>query len=287
MSTVQPLVSVGIPTYNRAASVERAVRSVLAQTHANVEVVVSDDASPDDTAERLERLARDDPRVRFERNDRNLGHEGNFKQVMERSSGEYFMWLSDDDWLDDRYVEACLAALQADPSRALVAGQGRYYRDGEWVLDERPQNLLSARPLQRVAHYFAWVSMNGLLFGLARRELFADVPFKQEIGGDWLTVATFAYRGRVKTLTDVHVNRSIAGLSADPRRLARAFGLTGLRARCHHLFFGGAIVADLLWREPVYRSSPLPARLFTGVLSAAFVAVRFGLGPVVRLVGRA
>src|SRR3954447_17454687 len=132
MSTPEPLVSVGIPTYNRAATLERAVRSVLAQTYPNVEVVVSDDASPDDTMSMLERVAAEDARLRFERNDRNLGHAGNFRRVMERASGEYFMWLSDDDYVDPGYVEACLAALRADPSLVLVGGQGRYYRDGEF-----------------------------------------------------------------------------------------------------------------------------------------------------------
>lgn len=278
--------SVGIPTYNRAVSAQRAVRSVLAQSHSNVEVVVSDDASPDDTATTLEGVAAEDPRVRFERNERNLGHAGNFKRVMERSRGEYFMWLSDDDWIDPGYVEACLRVLETEPGHSLVAGQGRYHRDGAFQVAEHPQTLRSPRPLARVVRYYSRVSMNGLLFGIGRRELFAQVPFKQEIGGDWLTVATFAYRGRVKTLTEVHVNRSIAGLSEDPQRLARSFGITGLRARYHHFFFGGAVLADLLWREPVYRSSPLSARLAAGLASAAFIALRFGADAAWRAVRR-
>jgi glycosyltransferase involved in cell wall biosynthesis len=222
----------------------------------------------------LERVAAEDPRVRFERNDRNLGHAANFRRVVERTRGEYFMWLSDDDWLDPGYVDACLATLEADPSLALVGGQGRYFRDGEFVLDERPQNLLSRRPLARVAHYYAWVAMNGLLFGLGRRETFMAVPFKQVVGGDWLTVATIAYRGRVRTLEHVHVNRSIAGLSEDPQRLARSFGLSGVRERLHHAFSAAEIAAEIGWREPVYGASPRFARLATGLASGALVAVR-------------
>jgi glycosyltransferase involved in cell wall biosynthesis len=153
VSTRDPLVSVGIPTYNRAASLERAVRSALAQTHSNIEVFVCDDASADDTPATLARLAAEDPRVRFERNEQNLGHEGNFAKVARLARGDYFMWLSDDDHLDEGYVAACLAELLGDPSLVLVAGQGRYFRDGDWVLDERAQNLLSERPLVRVAQY--------------------------------------------------------------------------------------------------------------------------------------
>jgi glycosyltransferase involved in cell wall biosynthesis len=276
MSSPEPLVSVGIPTYNRSASVERAVRSVLGQDHSDLEVVVADDASPDDTWAALERLAAEDPRVRIHRNDRNLGHAGNFKQVMELARGEYFMWLSDDDWIDPGYVGECLRVLRAEPEHALVAGQAHYHRDGRFEVAERPNSSLERRPLVRVAHYYARVNLNGLLYGLGRHELFAAVPFKHEVGGDWLTVATFAYRGPVRTLTNVHVNRSIAGLSEDPERLARSFGLSGARARHHHLFIGRAILADLLWREPIYRSSPLIARAATGLFCAAAVTLRFG-----------
>ena len=110
-----PLVSIGIPTYNRAASVERAIRSALAQDHRALEVVVSDDGSTDGTGAAVRALAAADPRVRLISQPVNLGHARNFQAVLDAAAGEWFMWLSDDDWLDPAYVARCLAAAARRP----------------------------------------------------------------------------------------------------------------------------------------------------------------------------
>ncbi len=257
----EPLVSVGIPTYNRSRSLERAVRSVLAQEHRNLEVVVSDDASSDDTAAVGIALARADARVRFTSQPRNLGHAANYAWVLDAASGEYFMWLSDDDWLDAAYVGRCLAVLRGDPEVVLACGVARYHRDGEHVIDERPIDLDSARPGARLVRFFMRVSVNGPLFGVMRRQ---GLVFPQAVGGDWLFVAGMAMRGKVVTLCDVHVHRSITGLGADPERLAQSFGLEGLAARHHHF-----VVARSVWRA-FRRDAP-----FAAAASAVLIIARF------------
>lgn len=254
-----PLVSVGIPTYDRPEGLERAVRSALAQDERDLEVVVADDASPNPDVERVGRaLAAEDPRVRFVRNAENLGHDGNYQHVLELARGEHFMWLSDDDWIDPAYVSRCLAELRADPAAVLVCGAARY-DDG---VEERPITLLDPRPGARVARYFSRVSVNGPLFGVMRRADLLQVGFPPVPGGDWLLVARMAARGRVRTLRDVHIHRSASGIGGDAEGLARSFGLTGFFARHHHV-----LVARQVATLPVSRAAAL--------LSAALVLVRF------------
>src|SRR5436309_10768157 len=84
-----PLVSIGVPTYERAATLERAVQSALAQTHDRLEVVISDNGSGDRTEELCRELAARDPRVRYLRHERNLGSTANFNHLFEVCSGEY------------------------------------------------------------------------------------------------------------------------------------------------------------------------------------------------------
>src|SRR5450755_1365208 len=116
-----PLVTIGIPAYNRPADLERAVRSALAQDYSPIELLISDDASPDPEVARLgARLAEGDSRVRFVRQACNAGHAVNYQWLLKAARGAYFMWLSDDDWIDPSYVTHCLAALQADPATVLV-----------------------------------------------------------------------------------------------------------------------------------------------------------------------
>ena len=271
-----PRLSVGIPAYDRPAELERAARSALAQDVGDLEVIVSDDASPDPEVARVgERLAREDPRVRFTRQPRNLGHAGNYRWVLEAARGEHFMWLSDDDWLDPAYARRCLEALDAGPGLVLVAGLARYYRDGEHVVDERPIDLTSARPAERVVRYFWRVNMNGPLFGVARREDLLETPFREVVGGDWLLVAAMAARGGVRTLPDVHLHRSMSGLGADGQQLARSFGLEGLRARQHHFLVAREVARAVGWRDPAYAAIAPPARLAAALLSAVAVVVRF------------
>jgi glycosyltransferase involved in cell wall biosynthesis len=114
-----PLVSVCIPTYNYARLVARAVESALAQTHPNLEVLLIDDASTDDTAAVAERFA-DDKRFRFIRNERNVGLFANFNRCFELSAGEYVKILCADDWLHPRSVEDSVAILQAHPNAAMA-----------------------------------------------------------------------------------------------------------------------------------------------------------------------
>jgi glycosyltransferase involved in cell wall biosynthesis len=279
---VTPLLSVGIPAYNRPEGLERAVRSVLTQTIRDLEVVVSDDASPDSrVADVGERLAREDARVRFRRQAHNLGHVANFRWVLEAATGQHFMWLSDDDWIDPRYAEHCLTELRADPRRRLVCGRARYYSDGPDPVEERPTDLTASRPGLRVVDYFARVNMNGPLYGVALRSDFLKEPFRELVGGDWLLIAGMATRGHVVTLRDVHVHRSMRGLGGRQQDLARSFGVGGPFVHAHHV-----LVASYVWRDIVSRRSlALVSRFTTATFSAFLVLLRFPCVQAVRRLG--
>ncbi len=102
--------SVVIAAYGRAQLVARAVRSALAQTHPNVEVVVSDDASPDDSLEVLAGI--NDPRLRVNAQKANVGVWENWTAALRMARGEYVVFLGDDDHLTPNFVECHLAAFE-------------------------------------------------------------------------------------------------------------------------------------------------------------------------------
>lgn len=267
-----PLLSIGIPAYDRPEALDRAVRSTLAQTLTDLEVIVSDDESPNpEVARAVERLAAGDPRVRLVRQPHNLGHVANYRWVLQAAQGEFFMWLADDDWLDPSYASSCVAKLRSDPRIRLVCGQARYYSNGAAVAYERPIDLRATRPGTRVIGYYARVNMNGPLFGVARRADWLAMPFPDVVGGDWLLVAGMAARGQVRTLKEVHLHRSMDGLGADEEGLARSFGLAGRWARWHHI-----VVAREVWSN-IAGDGPgrLPGRLFTASVSALILLARY------------
>jgi glycosyltransferase involved in cell wall biosynthesis len=278
-----PLVTIGIPTFERPSELARAVSSALAQDHRELEVLVSDDASAHPAVSQVaERLQAADARVRFVRQPRNLGHAGNYQWVLEAARGQYFMWLSDDDWLDPQYVSRCLAVLVDDPGLILVCGQARYYRNDAYVLNERPINLTSARSGARIVRYFARVSLNGPLFGLARRDDLLRAGFPQVVGGDWLLVASLAALGRVRTVPEVHIHRSLGGLGADASHLARSFGLRGVAARQHHVLVAWRMFQEIVRGRRTFSRMSVFERGLVGLVVPALIVVRFTLADVVR-----
>src|SRR5207247_7417863 len=112
----------GIPTFNRFEILKRAVESVLSQDYADLELVISDNASTDGTQAWCDDLARRDGRVRYIRQPLNLGSGANFAEVFRNARGRFYMVLGDDDWLDETYISRCSAVLLAHKDTAVVCG---------------------------------------------------------------------------------------------------------------------------------------------------------------------
>lgn len=118
----KPIVSVGIPVRNGARTLARALASVLTQNFRQIEVIVSDNYSTDDTPSIIA-AATADPRVRAFRQERSLTGMENFRFVLDQARGEYFMWAAHDDWRTPDYVEALFEALQSNPEAVLASGE--------------------------------------------------------------------------------------------------------------------------------------------------------------------
>lgn len=221
------LVTVGMPTYNRADRLRRAAESVLGQTYPNLDLLISDNGSTDGTEKLGRALAAADPRVRYVRQPANRGPAANFQYVLDHARGDYFLWLADDDWLDPGYVARCAAELDRCPEVKLAAGAARYYRAGAFAYPERPLAVEAPTPAGRVTEYFRRVADNGVFYGLARRRDVAGRHLPDGLGGDWVWVAQLAWAGPVRTLPDVHVHRSADGACSDMRRLAVRSGCPG------------------------------------------------------------
>lgn len=116
----QPLVSVGIPTFNRPEGLRRTLQLISAQTYRNLEILISDNASPGPETERVVRgFSVTDERIKYFRQPANIGAIANFRFVLAKASGDYFMWAADDDEWDTRFIETCLAAA-AGPSCSVM-----------------------------------------------------------------------------------------------------------------------------------------------------------------------
>lgn len=115
----RPLVSIGVPIYNEEKHLAEALDSVLAQDYENIEIMISDNASTDSTPQICAEYVAKDPRIRYYRNDTNVGSFENFNRLLDFARGEFFMWASGHDLRHPSQVTRCVEVLLEDPSLVL------------------------------------------------------------------------------------------------------------------------------------------------------------------------
>jgi len=130
MTSSPPKVSICVPTYNRAAILPYAVNSVLAQTYPDFELLICDDASPDNTAEVVAQWS--DSRIRYIRHPQNIKRSRNMRSGYEAAKGEYFVKFDDDDALTPSFLEKTVAVLEAHADADFVCTD-------HWVINARSE----------------------------------------------------------------------------------------------------------------------------------------------------
>lgn len=116
MRNDKPHVSIGMPVFNGENYLAEALDSLLAQTYSDFELIISDNASTDGTQEICRTYTARDRRIRYFRNQTNIGAAKNYNRVFELSSGEYFKWAAHDDLCAPEFLKRCVEMLDQDSS---------------------------------------------------------------------------------------------------------------------------------------------------------------------------
>ncbi len=114
------LLTIAIPTYNRAEFLGRAMDSVIAQMTPEIELLISDNASKDGTEALVREKMRECPAIRYLKNPENIGPDANFLQCLKEASGEYVLLLGDDDLVAENAIGKMLAFLKEGQGCALI-----------------------------------------------------------------------------------------------------------------------------------------------------------------------
>lgn len=115
-----PKVSIGMPVYNGEKFIRRALDSLLDQTFADFELIISDNASMDKTRQICLEYAAKDERIRYYRNDVNIEPISNFNRVLHSASGQYFMWAAHDDRWEPAFIACLVQSLDVNPQAVLA-----------------------------------------------------------------------------------------------------------------------------------------------------------------------
>ncbi|MGC4367132.1 glycosyltransferase family 2 protein [Hydrogenophaga sp. R2] len=225
MESSPPLVTIGIPTYNRSTQLLRAITSAQKQTYNHIEIIVSDNGSTDDTEAMCRELANHDQRIQFFRQPTNLGGTGNFNWVLSMARGSYFMWLGDDDWIESNYVESCLNILHQDAALALVSGLPVYCNAGVHKYGGRIFDADHVDARHRITRFLFKVTDNGAFYGVFRKDAISDLQLSDKFAGDWYFVCDALISGTFRMTVDTHIHRELGGATESYKRLTKLYSL--------------------------------------------------------------
>ena len=178
-----PLLTIGMPVYNGANFIADAIESILSQSFTDFELIISDNASIDETPEICRKFAKRDKRIRYFRNSENIGAAANFNRIFHLGESKYFKWAAHDDELGPDYLKKCIDILESSNEIVLCHSQVDVI-DGVGTLIRR--DLIDACPLasDNVVKRFKALLCTDLdiyeVFGVIRRDVLEQTPL---IGG--------------------------------------------------------------------------------------------------------
>lgn len=201
---ITPRVSIGLPVYNGENFLKEAIESHLAQSYDNFELFLSDNASTDGTRDICEFYAKQDKRIKYYRNETNIGGFANFSRLVDFAKGEYFKWSSHDDVIfSNDFLKNCVEKLDSDDSIILCASSEiAIDKNGDVIenyMDKYPKlkNLESPSAYKRF--YDATCLNHGCykVFGLMRASVLRNTPkLANFVGSDRTLLAELALLGK-------------------------------------------------------------------------------------------
>jgi glycosyltransferase involved in cell wall biosynthesis len=266
-STTAPLVTIGIPTYNGGKRILRALKSVLNQDYRNLEIMISDNCSTDDTKDVVEGFCRGRLEIKYIRQKTNIGQLPNYSFLIKNASGKYFMWLADDDALGEGVVLKYVEFMEAHREYSVTSGNVVYWINDLPDVTERGFTCDQDSPSRRVAHFYSRVVYGGLMHGLMRRELAKDVALEHVIGNDYHFVANLVFLGKVKNFDFTGYNKSFGGVSKNFKEYAKHMGESWIVGYFPHFKIASDAFAQIMHRSPVFSRMSFVPRFVLAISS--------------------
>ncbi|RMI06846.1 glycosyltransferase family 2 protein [Cellulomonas triticagri] len=191
--------TVGMPVYNGEKYLPAALDSVREQDEADLEIVISDNASTDATEEICRAAAAEDPRIRYVRLPENWGGRYNFNHVLDLATAPYFTWAAADDIRRPAFVRRCLETFaDADPATVLVSPRTQIIDAGGVITEDLNDADLACdepTPHQRMAHFLNAQAAH-LFYGLHRTDALRRTRgIRPTVGNDLVLLAELACQG--------------------------------------------------------------------------------------------
>ena len=165
-----PELTIGLPVYNSERHIGEVLECLLAQSYESFRLLISDNASTDETPDICQEFARRDKRISYVRHPQNLGATANYNYVARHAETTYFKWHSSNDLLSPNALESCIALMDDRPDVALVFPRTRLFQhtiesstsyDADPIADHDD-------PVDRFLHVIDHMALNNMMNGVLR-----------------------------------------------------------------------------------------------------------------------
>lgn len=194
-----PLVTVGIPTYNRPNGLRNTLQCITSQSYPHLEIIISDNYSIDpQVKEILQQYSAKDTRIQYFIQKENISIVPNFQFLLDKASGQYFMWAADDDTWDKDFIKTTVTAMEQNPEIVLcMTGLNFFYENQQRTPSKLNRGFMQNNICLRSFQFVKSHSDNKYFFcGLYRTNKIKDIPFNNNWGGDHLFIYEALTKGK-------------------------------------------------------------------------------------------
>jgi glycosyltransferase involved in cell wall biosynthesis len=162
--------TIGMPLYNNARTVHRALDSLISQTFGDFRLTISDDGSTDGTAEICDQYAAADSRIRVVRQSKNLNY-GNFRYALRQADTPLFMFAAGDDYWHPTYIRRMIDALDSTPGAVCAVSRATFVKGDTFVMNARGTEPLLGPPARNILEFLAAKDDNTRMYGVMRTDV--------------------------------------------------------------------------------------------------------------------
>lgn len=228
----KPLVTLSIPTYNRPKEIEKAILSAVNQTYKNLEILIADNCSPNEDVTKIcLKYQASDSRIKYHRHEKNMGPLYNYNYLLEQAKGKYHIYLADDDWLSETYIEQSVDFLENHNDYSIVFGDMIFYDTDYKFVRRCPQVDFNENAYEeRIAKYCLTGIMSLLSYGLTRTD-FVKTTLENctpRLPEDWILMIKILFHGKGHYINTISYNVLNNGASRSIEGLRKHFNLPHL-----------------------------------------------------------
>tara|TARA_B100000575_G_C23138352_1_gene661891 strand:- start:2465 stop:3304 length:840 start_codon:yes stop_codon:yes gene_type:complete len=210
-----PRVSIGIPVYNGGKFLKRVLTSIIYQSHKNIEIIISNNCSTDNSLEIIKNFKNNDNRIIFHDQKEKLSMMDNFRFVLKKSNSNYFMWAACDDFRSRNFIKKNLEFLEANSEYVASISPTRFKN-----FDFNPKrmgdyNLDNASTFNRINKAINFPNANARFYSLFRSKNLKSFKYidNNYLGDDFAYIIHMVMQGKFNRIKEEKLILSKTGIS--------------------------------------------------------------------------